>query len=81
MREEMGNVCVLCKAKEDLEFDVIIPVGENSHHRKMSWDQRIRFYRKQRENNNLQLLCATCNGRKQDNLHQQPHLATEQDPF
>lgn len=61
----LGGKCKRCgvKKKRPLHFDVILPVN-NDHHRKLSWDQRIRFYYKQHAAGNLQLLCLVCNGKK-----------------
>lgn len=67
LRRLLGNKCIKCKITDDLEFDVIVPHGNNKHH-KLEWSQRLTFYRREYESNNLQLLCSECNGRKKDNL-------------
>jgi len=65
--ELLGEKCKKCKQRYDLEFDCIIPVG-NEHHRKMEWSHRMSFYRKQLAAGNLQILCSPCNSRKSDNV-------------
>jgi 5-methylcytosine-specific restriction endonuclease McrA len=64
----LGSKCIKCNSKKDLEFDVIHPTGNSDHHRKMDWSMRMVFYKRQYENNNLQLLCSSCNNHKQNNL-------------
>jgi len=65
--EALGAACVLCGATEDLEIDVIHKTSrdpESHHHRKWNVSQRVTFWRREMEHDNLQLLCSTCNGRK-----------------
>ena len=66
LRKLMGYVCWNCQQrKRSIHFDVIIPVHPpDGHGRKLSWDQRMRYYLKQWALGNLRLACATCNGRK-----------------
>lgn len=64
-----GRQCAVCKRKYKgkkrikLQIDIIEPVN-NDHHRKMSWDQRMRFYLREEKKNNARLTCETCNGSK-----------------
>jgi len=67
LRQVLGGCCSVCGTTDKLEFDVIIVVGNNDHHRKMDWSHRMSFYRKQHSLNNLQLLCKYHNGLKSDN--------------
>ena len=73
LMDKLGPKCAWCglteeEAEDDgtyLTFDCIVPVG-NDHH-KGSTDQRMVFYRKQHfEHDNVQVLCLSCNGMKQD---------------
>lgn len=63
----IGRQCARCPSTTDLEFDVIIPVGNDDHHRRYSWDQRMTFYWRQYEDDNLQVLCKSCNAIKGNN--------------
>lgn len=65
----LGEKCALCGTTKDLEFDLIIPVGNDAHHRKMEWSWRISFYRKQHDFGNVQILCSHHNGKKKNNPH------------
>jgi hypothetical protein len=62
----LGKRCVLCHAVEELTFDCIVPTGDN-HHR-MSSLGRAYYYRQMAVCGNLQVLCATCNRKKSDNI-------------
>lgn len=63
--EILGRKCRECGAREDLEFDLIVPDHEpKSHHGKLSWSQRMKFYCRQLMAGNLQVLCSPCNTRK-----------------
>lgn len=66
LRKKLGNCCWGCGSKtRRLEFDVIVPVHPpDGHSRKLSWDQRMRYYMKHEEAGNLRLSCRTCNGKK-----------------
>lgn len=66
LRKLMGYVCYRCgKRKRSIHFDVIIPVHPpDLHGRKLSWDQRMRYYLAHYKAGNLRLACATCNGHK-----------------
>jgi hypothetical protein len=79
--DHLGRVCKNCKRTKKLEFDVIIPVGNDDHHRKMSWDQRMRFYTRHFERNNLQVLCEGCNRSKKDRMELQATLLDVDEPF
>ena len=59
LRRLLGMRCAVCGSKDyrKLEFDVIVPVG-NDHHRKMEWSWRMSFYNQQFKLGNLQLLCG-----------------------
>lgn len=54
--------CKACGSNINLEFDCIKPLGNN--HGKLEWSWRMSIYRKQYEENNLQLLCALCHSKK-----------------
>ena len=58
----LGGACAFCGTQEELGFDCIRPMGDR-HHR-YDTSQRMCFYRRQYAEGNLQLLCASCNGRK-----------------
>lgn len=65
--DQLGRTCKSCGSTINLQFDVIIPIGEvgkSRHHRAMNWSWRMSFYRKQLALNNLQILCDKCNGKK-----------------
>lgn len=66
------NQCCHCGEGDinQLEFDCIIPQGHKHH--TGSTDQRICFYRKQKQNKNLQLLCSTCHQVKTDKDNNEP---------
>lgn len=59
LRKLLGGKCKNCGKKKELEFDVIVPLGD--HHHRIEWSWRMSFYRKQYDNDNLQLLCSKCN--------------------
>lgn len=61
----LGRRCARCHDSHNLEFDVIIPTLEaKSHHENFSWLQRINFYCRQLSCGNLQILCGSCNSKK-----------------
>lgn len=62
--EALGAVCCWCGSLENLTFDCISPRGDGHH--KGSTDQRMRFYLREHENDNVQVLCGSCNARKGD---------------
>ena len=63
--EILGRKCAACGAKEDLEFDLIVPQREvKSHHGKMSFHTRLIFYCRMLAAGNVQVLCSKCNSRK-----------------
>ena len=65
--EKLGPVCAWCQAKEDLEFDLIVPTGHSAARR--STDQRMCHYLQQhRDHDNVQVLCGRCNRRKGDTI-------------
>lgn len=60
---ELGDCCKGCGSVKKLEFDYIIPQGDEHH--KMDSSARLSFYRAQHRANNLQLLCKRpCHSRK-----------------
>lgn len=66
--EVLGRRCSKCGAREDLTFDVIIPIpDEPEKHHKQSWSARMSFYCKQLAAGNLQVLCNACNPAKGNN--------------
>ena len=65
---QLGQACRKCGSTKNLEFDVIIPVGNNDHHRRKDWSARMSFYTRQHEQHNLQVLCEKCNSSKQDKM-------------
>jgi 5-methylcytosine-specific restriction endonuclease McrA len=58
----LGNKCSSCPAVVDLQFDCILPTGPG--HKLMPWPERMRFYWRQHQLKNLQLLCPGCHNRK-----------------
>lgn len=60
----LGGYCIDCGSQKNLEFDVIIPVANNDHHRVMEWSWRMSFYRRQFDVGNLALRCTKCNSAK-----------------
>lgn len=78
LRLVLGSKCARC-GEDDLpllQFDVITidPDDNNAHHQELSWDQRMRFYLKQHEKKNVQLLCQKCHGSKSKKENQQHYL-------
>jgi hypothetical protein len=75
--DQLGRICANseCRSQDKLEFDVIIPDLEKpkGHHWKMSFCQRMNFYLAELKKENLQVLCAPCNGRKQDKENYAPY--------
>ena len=58
LRADLGERCARCSLPFDLEFDCIQPNGP-AHHGK-SFCDRIRFYVREHQRGNLQLLCVKC---------------------
>ncbi len=93
----LGYHCNLCGTHERLKsdclpdqkpiilvFDCILSQGDKHH--KGSTDQRMHFYWKQFQLNNLQLLCDKCNTKKSAKEHPQQDISeykqfNEEDPF
>ncbi len=61
--EQLGRKCVKCGSYDRLELDEIIPNGCGAVKRMNRWT-RIKFYRRELEKNNLQVLCRKCNAQK-----------------
>jgi 5-methylcytosine-specific restriction endonuclease McrA len=69
LRDLLGRRCACCGALNDLEFDIIHPIGHG--HARTDQSTRVIFYRRQFFARNLQLLCKDCNtikGRKELSL-------------
>lgn len=64
LRRLLGLKCIKCGSKDyrKLEFDCIVPLGDN--HGKKEWSWRMSIYRRELKLNNLQLLCDKCHGIK-----------------
>ncbi len=80
----LGHECANCFETEDLEFDVIIPVGgPKSHHGKMSSTSRVAFYKRQLNATprNLQVLCSPCNSSKNARDEVQIPLPQDGNPY
>lgn len=64
---ELGGKCAQCGTrgtrKNPLELDCKKPQGDD-HHRRMDSSARVSFYRKQRAQGNLQVLCKKHHGAK-----------------
>ena len=58
LRNSLGDQCAQCPNRERLEFDCIISTGPE-HHR-LSWRARLKFYQRELNKENLQLLCKPC---------------------
>lgn len=58
----LGNACNQCGDTRDLTFDCIVSTGHLHH--SMDASARMCFYHRQHENQNVQILCRSCNGRK-----------------
>lgn len=63
MIAQLGGKCVWCGETRDLEFDHIQPRDYSA--RRLSWLQRINRYREEMKEGKIQLLCRSCNARKQ----------------
>lgn len=74
----LGYRCAYCGIEEGCEFDVKIPVKPHSQ---IEWSVLISFYRREYEKGNLQLLCRSCNARKNDRLILTGEVIREPDPF
>lgn len=64
LRLILGGRCVLCGSVSGLTFDCISPRG-HAHH-KLGSVARVAFYKEEMRRGNLQLLCGSCNSKKQD---------------
>lgn len=80
LRRQLGYVCAGCgKRKAGMQFDVVIPVHPpDGHGRRLSWDQRMRYYRRHYERGNLRILCITCNCTKGSTQDKQYHAMMRQ---
>lgn len=77
--DALGRVCNNpdCRTREELTFDVIVPVGEPKEHHRYSSTQRMKFYERQHGRKNLQVLCNPCNSSKNDTVE----LPLSDDPY
>jgi 5-methylcytosine-specific restriction endonuclease McrA len=66
----LGYSCAKCGSEDDLEFDCIVPQGDQ-HHR-YDTSQRMSFYHKQYKLGNLQILCTHCHRKKSVDDAQNP---------
>lgn len=62
----LGNCCAQCGTDKKLTFDCKVPCGDR-HHR-MDTSARMSFYHRQHREDNLQILCKWCNGKKGDSV-------------
>lgn len=80
---ELEYECTFCKATRHLQFDCKEPVGNS--HGKWSYDTRIRFYREQLKEGNLQVLCSKCHDKKsakeRRKKHPEFHFDDDNTPF
>jgi 5-methylcytosine-specific restriction endonuclease McrA len=60
-----GGECAHCGATENLTLDALNPTKRRAHHR-MDSSARMSWYSAQHRKNNLQILCRSCNSRKND---------------
>lgn len=63
LRLELGNKCAKCRRKRGLHFDCKVPQADG-HARRKSSVQRMRYYLRQHQAGNLQLLCEFHNCQK-----------------
>lgn len=76
----LGAKCNSCGSRSFLEFDCMEPRGD--YHHKLSWDQRMSFYRREFAANNLQVLCESCHNKKSaTELYWQETLFAQENPF
>ena len=61
---KLGGACSVCGTDKELDFDCIIPQGDEHH--KLDTERRVCFYRRQHKAGNLQLLCRRnkCHSKK-----------------
>ncbi|MCU0783722.1 MAG: HNH endonuclease [Verrucomicrobia bacterium] len=65
LMQQLGRACAWCGSKKRLTFDCIVPTGDGLRgHHAYEWSWRISFYRRQFQEDNLQVLCDVCNSRK-----------------
>ena len=64
LRRLLGMKCIKCGSCDyrKLEFDCIIPAGDN--HGRKEWSWRMSIYNFHYKQNNLQLLCDKCHNKK-----------------
>jgi len=58
----LGAACAICGTTQSLTFDCIRPQGHKHH--TLDTSARMSFYRQQANGGNLQVLCRSCNERK-----------------
>ena len=66
----LGKKCIICKSKDNLEFDHIIPNG----YERSCVGQSVRVFEwlESYDNHNLQVLCGICNKIKSNKLIVKP---------
>ena len=83
LRTALGNRCVICHSQSNLEFDCVLPLGDNHGKKEYSW--RMSIYNRQHRDGNLQLLCDFCHNLKSigDNnlLREYKRLTKKNNPF
>ena len=61
LQQQLGGCCRICRSKYDLEFHYLPGMGRE-HHR-LSFPERMNFYRDAATRGSVELLCADCHAR------------------